>query len=67
MVTGESSGTTYVVRCECGVVLTDTDEETLIRKMQSHTRTRHRVEFTDEQVKLLVETEIRQRRSIGAA
>ncbi|MGC4105984.1 MAG: DUF1059 domain-containing protein [Thermomicrobiales bacterium] len=49
--------TTLVVRCSCGAEMRDTDEAALIRAVKAHAKEHHQLEFSDDQVRTLIEVE----------
>lgn len=44
-----------IVRCTCGVEISDTDEQALIRKVQAHAREAHGLTLSDDQVRDMME------------
>lgn len=43
-----------IVRCTCGVEIRDSDEQRLIRDVQTHAREAHNLTLSDEQVRAMM-------------
>ena len=48
---------TRVVRCTCGVELRDPEEAPLVTRVQEHAREAHDLDFSEEQVRAIMEIE----------